>query len=61
MDKELEISINAKLTALIQQRDIAQAAYVNLAAEMEVLRWKLKIAEEQIPKIEDLDVEEVKQ
>ena len=58
MDKELEISINAKINALIQQRDIAQAAYVNLAAECEVMRWKLKIAEEQFPKIEDLDIKE---
>lgn len=52
-----ETAINAKFTALIQQRDIAQAAYVNLCGEhavlqeqVEELREQVKALQEQLPK-----------
>jgi hypothetical protein len=52
-----ETAINAKFTALIQQRDIAQAAYVNLCGEhavlqeqFEALHAQLKALQEQLPR-----------
>lgn len=43
-----EILINAKFTALIQQRDIAQAAYVNLCGEHAVLQARVQELEAEL-------------
>lgn len=43
-----ETLINAKFEALIQQRTIAQNAYVNLAGELAVLQERCKALEEKL-------------
>lgn len=43
-----ETLINAKFAALIQQREIAQNAYVNLAGEHAVLQERCKALESEL-------------
>ena len=43
-----ETLLNAKFSALIQQRDIAQNAYVNLAGEHAVLQERCKALESEL-------------
>ena len=46
-----ETLLNAKFSALIQQRDIAQNAYVNLAGEHAVLQERIKSLESELDKL----------
>ena len=46
-----ETLVNAKFNALIQQRDVAQNAYVNLAGEYAVLLERLKALENEISQL----------
>lgn len=51
--------IDAMLQALIQQRDIAQAAYVNLCGENAILQEKVKLLEDRLKEDESEVVEVV--
>ena len=46
-----ETLLNAKFAALIQQRDIAQNAYVNLAGEYAVLQERCKALEAELDQL----------
>lgn len=55
-----ETLINAKFAALIQQRDIAQNAYVNLAGEHAALLERCKALEDEVNQLrpkEEADAE----
>ncbi len=51
-----DISINAKIAALVEQRNNALNQCVNLMGDIAVLKEKIKILESQIPEVEVQDL-----